>query len=620
MRPLFLLLSLFCMYPVSAQHNYWQQQVRYEMDIDFDVNTHQFSGTQRLTYFNQSPDTLDRIFYHLYLNAFQPGSAMDVHSENMPDTDFRVRGRIASLGPHEIGFQKIQSLKQNGRPLTFQVEGTILEVDLAVPIMPGDSAVFDMKFFSQVPIQIRRSGRDNREGVDYSMAQWYPKVCNYDYQGWHANPYIAREFYGVFGQYEVTIHIDKDYVLAATGYLQNPQEIGHGYEDPALPLQSPKGEKLSWHFSAPQVNDFVWAADTDYLHTHMKREDGLTLHFFYLKDGNNLEEWARLPQAIDPVFTYLNERYGAYPYQQFSFIQGGDGGMEYPMATLITGNRSFGSLVGVSVHELLHSWYPMVLGTNESLYAWMDEGFNVYVTQEVMNYLRSIGVFPGQSPRENPMGSIYAGYLNLVRSGLEEPMSTHADHFRTNYAYGQASYDKGAVFLHQLSYVVGMQAFRKGMLEYYETWKFRHPNANDFIRVMEKVSGMELDWYKEYFVQTIFYVDYGINALKPAKSGQGTVLTLERLGVMPMPIDVVVTTLDGKKHLFHIPLDIMRNAKQPETDEVQWNVAPDWMWVAPRYELNLPFARSSIKNIEIDPSLRLADVDRSDNMKEAPWN
>lgn len=604
MRQILILSVILCAQALAAQTGCWQQRVKYDMEIDFDARHHQYSGTQRLVYFNNSPDPLDRVFYHLYLNAFQPGSAMDVRSRTIPDPDFRVLDRIEHLQPDEIGYQKVLSLKQDGAPLTYFVEGTILEVTLDHPVLPGDSTVFDMQFEAQVPVQIRRTGHDNDEGVDYSMGQWYPKMCQYDDQGWHADPYIAREFYGIFGQFEVTIDIDKSYVVAATGYLQS-REV--------------HGKKARWHFSAPLVNDFVWAADTDYEHTQLVRPDSLVLNFYYLKDGNNVEEWKRLPAVMDTVINYLNPRYGKYPFRQFSFIQGGDGGMEYPMATLITGNRSFISLVGVSVHELVHSWYPMAMGTNEALYPWMDEGFSIYISNETMNYLRSIGMLPGQEAQKNPMGPTYAGYLNLVRSGWEEPLSTHADHYQTNYAYGQAAYDKGAVFLHQLSYVIGMQAFRQGMLDYYDTWKFRHPNPNDFIRVMEKASGLELDWYGEYFLQTTFSPDYGIGELRPLDD-QKSVLVLNRIGVMPMPVDVLVTTVDGKKHLFNIPLDIMRGAKTPEYADMDWTVAPDWMWVSPEYELTLPYSQTQIQKIEIDPSLRMADVNRSDNTREAPWN
>ena len=619
MRLLLFLPALLLTFPTFGQSDRWQQGVRYEMDIDFDIKTHIFAGKQRLTYINRSPDTLGKVFYHLYFNAFQPGSAMDVRSRNMPDPDYRVLDRIFLLKPEQTGYQKIISLKQDGQPLSWTVEGTILEVDLARPIAAGDSVLFEMEFEAQVPLLIRRSGRDNTEGIAYSMGQWYPKICQYDYQGWHANPYVAREFYGVFGDFDVTIHMDSTYIVAATGYLQNPLEVGHGYEEKGEELKLPKGGKLTWHFLAPNVNDFMWAADPDYIHARRTRHDGTVLHFFYQKDCPNIEEWEHLPAAMDTVFSFLNERCGQYPYRQFSFIQGGDGGMEYPMATLITGNRPFASLVGVSVHEVLHAWYPMAMGTNELLYGWMDEGFSIYFSDEAMNFLRAKGFLPGQTPRENVHAPTYAGYINLVKSGLEEPMIVHGDHFQTNYAYGQAAYDKGAVFLHQLSYVIGDSVFRKGMLDYFHTWKFRHPNANDFVRCMEKASGMELDWYKEYFLQSTLSPDYGISALRPGNDSS-SVLVLKRIGPMPMPVDVKIGTSDGKTQLYTIPLDIMRGAKKEEGPGRSLIVAPDWMWVQPVYELKLPFRADKILSVEIDPEMKMADINRADNVRKAPWN
>ena len=201
------------------------------MEIDMDVETNRFKGIQRLVYTNNSPDELNQVFYHLYFNAFQPGSMMDVRSRTIADPDGRVKDRIFKLSQDEIGYQKIKSLTMNGKDVTFSNEGTVLEVQLPPPIQPGEVATFDMTFEGQVPVQIRRSGRDNAEGVRYSMAQWYPKMAEYDYQGWHADEYIGREFYGVWGEFDVKISIDKDYIVGGTGYLQNPLEIGHGYEE-----------------------------------------------------------------------------------------------------------------------------------------------------------------------------------------------------------------------------------------------------------------------------------------------------------------------------------------------------------------------------------------------------
>ena len=327
----------------------WQQAIEYYMEVDMDVKTNRLQGVQKVKYTNNSPEDLNKVFYHLYFNAFQPGSMMDVRSRTIQDPDRRVGTRIFNLKEDEIGYQKIKSLKQNGKPLKYEVVGTILEVQLNEPIKAGQSANFDMEFEAQVPIQIRRTGRDNAEGVRYSMAQWYPKMAEYDYQGWHADEYIGREFYGVWGNYELKLSIDKDYIVGGTGYLQNPLEIGHGYEDAGQKVnQKIKDGKLTWHFKAPNVHDFMWAADPEYIHDKLTMKNGMVLNFLH-KKGQNEENWKALMPLTEMSFEYANEHFGQYPYKQFSVIQGGDGGMEYPMSTLITGSR--GRLLGVTVHE-----------------------------------------------------------------------------------------------------------------------------------------------------------------------------------------------------------------------------------------------------------------------------
>ena len=235
MKRCFSILICFGLSFVSYSQSYWQQEAHYQMDIDFNTKNHQFDGLQELTFINHSPDTLNKVFYHLYFNAFQPGSMMDVRSRTIVDPDRRVGDRISKLSQSEMGIQQVLSLKQNNSELDFNIEGTILDVNLNEPIFPGDTVQFDMEFKTQVPLQIRRSGRMNKEGIDYSMSQWYPKLCEYDKDGWHANPYVGREFYGIWGSFDVRIQMDAKYVIAATGTLQNPDEIGHGYSDVILP-------------------------------------------------------------------------------------------------------------------------------------------------------------------------------------------------------------------------------------------------------------------------------------------------------------------------------------------------------------------------------------------------
>ena len=583
--------------PLKAQRGYWQQHANYYMEVDMDVDNHQFSGNQILTYTNNSPDTLDRVFYHLYFNAFQPGSMMYVRSRTIPDPDSRVGDRISKLTPEEIGYLKVGSLTQDGADLSYQTAGTILEVKLNRSILPGSSTRFEMKFEGQVPIQIRRSGRDSAEGISYSMSQWYPKLAEYDFRGWHPNPYIAREFHGVWGDFELKLNIDADYTVAATGYLQNAEEIGHGYH-PSKPKK--KKGKLTWHFKAPNVHDFMWAADPNYRHLTAQVPNGPTLHFFYVADSATTN-WEQLPDYTVKAMEYMNRNYGKYPYEQFSVVQGGDGGMEYPMSTLITGRRSLRSLVSVTVHEMIHSWYQSVLANNESLYSWMDEGFTSYFQGEVMDYL-----FDTQTKPHPQIGN-YKGYFALVESGLQEPLSTHADHYDLNGVYGTSAYSKGSVFLGQLQYIIGDEAFKRGMKRYFEEWKFKHPEPNDFKRIMEKESGIILSWYFEYWINTTKFIDYQLEKVRAA--GENTEITLKRGGGMMMPIDLKVTYKSGQVATIHIPLRMMRGHKPLGNMQL----AEPWPWTNPTYNLILPSPLDQISAIEIDPEKYMADVNIQNN-------
>ncbi|ELR71487.1 Zn-dependent aminopeptidase [Fulvivirga imtechensis AK7] len=603
------ILSILLVLPFAAaaqptSTGYWQQRAEYTMEIDMDVNTHRFKGKQKLVYHNNSPDTLTKAYYHLYYNAFQPGSMMDVRSLNIEDPDRRVGDRISQLKDNEIGYQHINSLKQDGKNVSYRIDGTILEVTLNKPILPGAKTTFDMDFEAQVPLQIRRTGRDSDEGISYSMTQWYPKLSEYDYLGWHTNPYIGREFHGVWSDFDVKITIDPNYIIGGTGYLQNPQKTGYGYQKEGTEVN--KSDKpLTWHFKAPNVHDFAWAADPDYKHTTAQVPGGPTLHFLYQETEGNRENWAKLPELMVKAIQFLNDNFGKYPYDQYTFIQGGDGGMEYPMATLITGNRNFNSLLGVAIHELLHSWYQGVLATNESLYPWMDEGFTSYASDVVIKHL-----LDPDSDR-NPHAGSYQGYFFMANSGKEEPLTTHADMYHSNRSYGINSYSKGAVFLHQLSYVIGQETFMKGMKRYFNTWKFKHPTSIDFIRIMEKVSDIQLDWYLEKFVYTTDQIDYGIKTV--IGSDDATYVTLERIGEMMMPVDLYVEYEDGSKEIHYIPLKIMRGAKEVENMDVQRITKEAWPWTHPEYILKINNRASKIKSIEIDPTDRMADIDRSNN-------
>jgi hypothetical protein len=594
-----------------AQQDRWQQRVKYIMNIDMNVLTNQFTGKQKLEYWNNSPDTLTKVFYHLYFNAFQPGSMMDTRSRRQgtissgrgQDWDARVKDRILNLKPEEIGYQRIITLKMNGRPQNFKMLETILEVKLDKPIPPKSKVTFDMEFEAQVPLQVRRSGRDNPTSkVRYSMSQWYPKLCEYDYEGWHPTPYVGREFYGVWGDFDVSISIDKKYILGGTGYLQNPNQVGYGYEEKGTKVNRPAGEKMTWRFIAPNVHDFMWAADPDYIHVSRKLRDSLTIHLLYKPTNTPAKQWEDLLDMAQKALPFIEKTFGAYPYRQFSFIHGGDGGMEYPMATLCIGP-------GAALHEWMHSWYYGLLGTNESLYSWMDEGFTQYAEERVAAFLNNNTGFA--------QADAYAGYYSLVKSGKEEPLTTHADHYNSNAAYGAASYLKGAVFVEQLGYIVGAPVRDKILMEYYKQWRFKHPNAADFIRISEKVSGMKLDWYKEYWVNSTKTIDYNIDSLWE-EAGK-TKVRLSRIGLMPMPIDLQITFKDGSKEMHYIPMNLMYGEKPDEYPTVPRKIYEPWKWTHSTYTIETSRKLADFTMVEIDPSLRLADVDRKNNKLELKW-
>ncbi|MFH6986580.1 M1 family metallopeptidase [Flavobacterium collinsii] len=617
----FLSLGLNSAFAQSAP--YWQQHVDYKMEVSMDVKNYQYKGKQELVYTNNSPDTLRKVFYHLFLNAFQPGSEMDARLHTIKDPDGRMvskvkgadgketkQSRIETLKPNEIGYLKISDFKQDGVSAQTRVSGTILEVTLAKPILPNSKTTFTLDFDGQVPVQVRRTGRNNSEGVELSMSQWYPKLAEFDFEGWHADPYIAREFHGVWGNFDVKITIDKEYTIGGSGYLQDKNQIGHGYEDAGVTVTYPKKTKtLTWHFIAPNVHDFTWAADKEYTHDIVKGPNDVDLHFFYKNNPKTTANWKQLEPLMVKVMDYYNHRVGAYPYKQYSFIQGGDGGMEYAMCTLMLGNGTLEGILGTATHELGHSWFQHILASNESKHPWMDEGFTTYIEDSALNELK------GDKKEVNPFEGNYKAYYSLVNSGKEQPQTTHGDRYDENRPYSISSYVKGSLFLSQLEYVIGKDNVDATLKRYFNDFKFKHPTPNDIKRSAERVSGAELDWYLIDWTGTTNTIDYGI---KDVSDNAGkTNITLERIGRMPMPIDLKVEYTDGTSENFYIPLRMMNFIKPNPNPNEKRTVLEDWAWAQSNYSFTIDKNKTAIKKITIDPSGLMADVKAANNVYEA---
>lgn len=606
---------LFAALNAHAQTDRWQQKIKYSIDVNLDVKTNIMKGKEVVTYWNNSPDSLDKIFVHLFWNAFQPGSMMDERSNYagrvilgrdnkgniIRDWDKRVADRISKLAPDETGYQRIQTVRVNGQVITPEITQTIMKIPLQQHILPGRSAVIEIVFEAQVPLQIRRAGRDNAEGVRYSMAQWYPKIAAYDHEGWHPNQYIAREFYAPFGEFNVNITLDKHYMVAGSGTIINPNEVGYNY-GVVKGMPRTNAETLTWKFKANNIHDFVWSADPDYTMIRRKVERGPLLYFVYKKTNEEYDDkWKKLADTIELVYPFIEKTFGPYRYPNYSFIQGADGGMEYPMATLIKGPG-----VGTALHELGHNWYQGTIASNEGAYAWMDEGGATYFEQRIRGWINKDSMWYLNS---------YDSYYNLVKSKLEEPMSTHADHFNTNYAYSQAAYGKGMVFYAQLAYIIGNKKMDEFLLEYERQWKFKHPTPADMVRVAEHVSGLQLKWYKDYWVNTTRTIDYAIGDVV-AGNNDTTLVELRREGGMPMPVDILVTYKNKGRELVSIATDLMFGHKEPENNYYRWSFPPAWNWTNQTYVLKLPTNRANIVSIEIDPSKRLADVEQKNNVWE----
>jgi hypothetical protein len=617
-RTLFFVVGLlFLVAPALGQSpESWQQRVDYDMDITLHADDHKYTGEQTLTYTNNSPDTLHTVYYHLYFNAFEPGSMFAERHRHLPDPDGRTVPRIFNLTPDEQGWHKVRSLTQDGQSVEYDVTDTVMRVDLAEPIPPGASTTFDLSWKAQVPLQTRRSGRDSRgDSIDYTMTQWYPKMAEYDERGWHANFYVNREYYAPFGSFDVEITLPAEYTIGATGLLQNPEEIGHGYDiegngtwRPSDGL--PDSDSLTWHFTAEDVHNFAWSADPDYVHDKVE-EDGTTHHILY--KPSVAEQWEPLKNDMPELTAYFNEQYGDYPYPQMTVAQGGDGGMEYPMFTVVSSydgpafeeKSSRRSVLGTTVHEFAHMWYYAALGSNEADYAWMDEGFTTYATAEGMAHLTD------GTANHSPTSLVW-----LHKQGLYEQFSTPADWFETNTAYGVTSYPGGAHLVDMLGYVMGEDNRDQWLKRYLRERAYQHPDPYDLELFAEQESGLMLDWYFYQFTRSTRELDDAIGDLENTSTGDGyeASFTLERKGKIRMPHDVKLTLEDGSTQWVNVPIASMHGHK-PVPDD--WIVTDPWPWVDPdnRFTVEVP---APVESATLDPNERTPDVNRLNNSTDFP--
>ena len=607
----FLLLTFFSGLFSAQQNAYYQQYAKYKMDIDVDAQNFTYTGNQTLTYTNNSPDELKVVYFHLYWNAFKAGSMMDQRVAGQAkngDSRLQVNGisRLASIPVEEEGAQNIHWIKQNGKDLKFEIQETIMKVVLDKPLKPNSSTTFTMNWDAVIPKQIRRAGRNNREGIDMTITQWYPKIAEYDYDGWATFDYVGREFHAPFSDYEINIKIDKEYVIGAGGTLENPSEV-KGYDQKAS-VKADKDNKATWKWTAKNMLDFAWAADRDYTVENFTILDGPKVFYVYQK-SEKTKLWQESQPYVTKFFQIMNASFGRYPYPSYSFIQGGDGGMEYGMCTMILGEAaSLKGLLGLMIHEGGHSWNQQIMAYNESMRPWMDEGFTSYYESLVMHQ-----ILPPKEPEANPFVGSITNYRNFVKRGIEEPAVWFGDHHDNGSAYSFSTYVKGELFLVQLGYIMGEQNLTATMKEFYRQWNLKHPTDRDFLHIAQKVSGMDLKWFQNYWINTTKTIDYAVKNVEYGETS--TTITLENKGQVPMPIDFSILTKDKKVVNYQIPLN-MTHVWKTQDIYGDFKTLNYWPWTQKEYTFTIPYTKSQISALGIDFSQRLADVNVADNIVE----
>lgn len=629
----------------------WQQSVHYWIDAELDTDQHLLFGREKILYTNLSPDTLDCLYFHLFINAFQKGSQMQAFQE---ERDAMYGGSVISYLPERLlGYERISAVKNDkGEPLDFEIDDTTLKIFLTQPISPNGSVTLSMDFEVKIPLLIRRMGRHNREGVDYTLAQWYPKVCAYDQNGWNTDPYLGKEFYGEFATYDVSITLPQQYVVGATGRLQNAVDIAAMMKTPPeltikdrvmaqeridsnfardqdeLEMVLSSLSKLAknnpllpvmrtWVFHADNVHDFAWCADPDYGYEQAEWK-GKKIHFLYLPDVK--EQWKEMKSWTIAMMQYMSDHVGPYPYDDFTIAQAGDGGMEYPSIVFITGRRGRFSLASVTAHEVAHNWFYAALANDETREAWLDEGMTSYYTTRLMEHLfgRFANIeydspfkqkhFPKQDARINT----YIGYQWWTKQGFEQKILTPSDRFTDDQSYLYSAYYKGEIVMFALEYYFGLERFDELMRRYFQNWKLHHVSTHGFKRFLEEVTGADLDRFFEDWVGTTKVCDYSIAGYSEKWIHDSTAryndikIELERRGGIAMPLDVYVKLKNGEWHGFRIPT----HNNDPDIEGLERR--PIWFPFEKKYDLLLEL-NDRIDHVVLDTTQLLPDVFRMNN-------
>jgi hypothetical protein len=582
---------------------YWQQRVNYTIRATLDPGTQTLRGHERIHYVNRSPNALPYLWMHVEQNICGSGSVTD--KLDQPPLvflgsafDFSCKGFPGGL--------TLDSISSLGRPLDHAIDGTVMRVDLPQPLAPG--AVMDLEIVWRFRVPPYGAGRMGHDGDLYELGQWYPRLAVYDdVKGWNHEPYLGGgEFYLEFGAFDVAITVPASYIVAATGVLQNPLQVlttrqrarlGRARTadsaiaiitreeagDPARTRPVQTGT-LTWRFRADSVRDFAFAAAPNF-QWDASGWKGIGIHTYYRPSA---ELWHEANRMVQEAMRYYSQQWYPYPYPHISSVEGPIEGMEYPMMTFDPAGPTRIDLQWVLAHELGHQWMPMIVGSNERLYPWMDEGFNTFIDlANAANYFA--GTPYGDSIEVHPLHL----YSDHAIPGLEQPLITRPVESRDLFWTG---YQKPALMMQQLRFqVLGRERFDAAFREYLRTWAFKHPTPADFFRLMRDQSGMDLDWFWRAWVMTTARLDQAVDSVV-ARGDSITEVYLSSRGQMVMPLILALSMVDG---------DGTPNIRFVQLPVDMWNLGPRFTY---RWR-----GRERVLKAVVDPDAELPDVDRSNN-------
>jgi hypothetical protein len=586
-----------------AGPRYFQQRADYDLHATLDTAAKALRGEMTLRYTNHSPDTLRFIWFQTEQNAFKAGS---LNSYVFP-ADSRFGARNFEGGDVFDRFNEVAGARKTA--LKLRVEGTVTKVDLSAPLAPGQTTTFDVAWHFNIPEH--GADRMGRDGSLYELAQWYPRVCVYDdLRGWNTEPYLGQgEFYLEYGDFKLSVTVPSGYIVAATGTLENGSEVLTPTElsrlaraaksDSTVHITTPEELSsgsarprttgmLTWHFVAHNVRDAVWAAAPNYL-WDASSWNGHMAYGYYRPSA--VDTWKDAADMARMSIMEYSERWFPYPYPQISAVEGPISGMEYPMLAMEDKNPDKYALYNVITHEIGHQWYPMIVGSNERMHMWQDEGFNTFI-----NYFSEARRFPEKGTYEQRAKENRDQVVQYMQHNVDEPLEVSPDRINPQ-LLGENAYVKTAVALALLrNEVLGPQAFDESFREYTRRWAFKHPAPSDFFHTMEDVSGRRLDWFfREWFIENPHF-DQAIDTLVQKSSG-----TVDSVAVVygnhargVLPIHARFTFSDGTTQNFDYPAEV-------------------WSTNTTYYIRQYDFTGKTVTKVDLDPDDRLPDQDRSNN-------